>query len=969
MSVVKDIPPKRMPDGSIRTKSDFFHAHLHTQFSTLDGMVKPAVMAERAHKNGDEAISNTDHGNMAATVQMYKAAKTLGMKHFPGIEGYLIDPKRDDWASPAKGADPVGRFHFIVLALNEDGYKALVEFTTKTHTRPRFNRFPRASINDLAELGMSHGENIALLTGCYFGLLQQTLVHEGIERAGKVLDMYKGWFPHTYVELQHHNIFHGGDDGVRPEFADDDDIVNALVGLAEERDLNVIATQDAHYCDQKQKASHALMKRMTYGGGADNEFPGDSFHLASWEWIADHYTQEVWDLCEKGYRELKALNNVSIAPLDNFKPDVPRMPGVKAPKRTVRKGCEKALVQYAKEMGIKESKMGVYWERLDYELDVINHLGMASYFVIWQKFAEWCRAEGIAIEARGSGNGSLVNFLLNITQVDPIIWKVDFERFLSKDRIKPPDIDMDIEDARRGDALEFLLGLFDACQIGTWGKMGSSYDEKEDTEKGSVLVSYLSGKRNECKAKARKIIEDRIEKAKARGDKPKDRIGDADEFGKAMFYRKYGHIKDIRDIDDQDEYDALREIANMNSVFKSYGVHAGGILLSGEHIRIDEYIPKMLVASSDTHVSQYDMDDVEEFGLLKMDILGQATLRTMKIAQELIGVADVSSFAWIDNDDSEACKILRSGRTETGVFHQEGYTKAKGGKELKVRSTMDAVLMQALFMPGAMDSGQTSHYIRARRDRDFRNSIEYVHPIFEEHLKPTYGAYVFQNQVLAILRDMGMEIKEINMFLKVVKSSGAGAKEKNAKALLELRKTFDELWDHLGIDREHVDETWDALCGFGAYGFNKAHAAGYGIRMYRCAFLKAHYPLEYMTALLQTWAGRDKEKVYVKEARYLGLRLMPPDVNVSGDSWSLDRKRQAIRKGLISIAGIGPNTAKAIMEEREINGEYESLEDMAKRLPGRALTGGKKFLDTGVISGHIQKLYDAGALDSLGEED
>lgn len=968
MAKIKDIPPKRMPDGSIRSESAFFHAHLHTNFSSLDGMVKPEIMAERAFRNGDTAISTTDHGNMGGTVQMYRAAKSRGMQYFPGIEGYLIDPKRDDWEAPVKGADPVARFHFILLALNEDGYKALVQFTTRTHTRPRFNRFPRASINDLAELGINHGENVALLTGCYFGLLQQTLVHEGRERAGKVLDMYSGWFPNTYVELQHHNIYHGGDEGVRSEFSDDDDIVEALVELAEERGLHVIATQDAHYCDQKQKASHALMKRMTYGGGADNEFPGDSFHLASWEWIADHYSQEVWDKCEEGYVALKELNDVSIAPLDNFKPDVPRMPGVKAPKREVRKGCEKALKDYQAESGLRDSQMQKYWDRLDYEMDVINYLGMASYFVIWQKFAEWCREEGIAIEARGSANGSLVCFLLRITQVDPIIWGADFERFLSKDRIKPPDVDMDIEDAERPRAVAYLLSLFEACQIGTWSKLGTKYDEREDTEKGSVLTSYLAGKRAECQYRAKKYITEQIALAEKKGVKPKFRLGDVDDYSRGIFAREYGYIKDIRDIKDEGEYNALREIATMNSVFKSYGVHAGGILLSGERIKIDEYIPKMLVASSDTIVSQFDMDDVEEFGLLKMDILGQATLRTMKIVQQLIDVDDVSSFAWIENNDPEACKILRSGRTETGVFHQEGYTKAKGGKELKVKSTMDAVLMQALFMPGAMDSGQTTHFLRARRDREFRQSVEYVHPIFEKHLKPTYGAYVFQNQVLAILRDMGMEIAEINVFLKVVKSSGAGSKEKNAEKLLKLRKTFDKLWDDLGIPRNEIESTWDALCGFGAYGFNKAHAAGYGIRMYRCAYLKAHYPLEYMTALLQTWAGRDKEKVYIKEARYLGLRMMPPDVNISGASWSIDRKRSAIRKGLVSIPGIGEATANAIEATRLEDGDFESVEDMITRLPGRALSGGKKFMETGEITGTFGKLYHAGAMDSLIEE-
>lgn len=939
--------------------SNFFHAHLHTQFSTLDGMVPPKRLIEKAAKEGQPAIAFTDHGSMAATVQGYMEAKKHGIKFFPGVEGYLIDPAIEDWENPPKGTK-VGRFHFILLARSEDGYKALVKFVSKTHTRPRFNRFPRATLADLAELGQNHGDDVILLTGCYFGYLQQTLVHEGMDKADKVLKMYSQWFPHTFVELQHHNIDHGSDADVLPEFGDDDDIVSALYTLAKANGLPVIATQDAHYCDQREKKAHALMKRMTYGG-SDDEFPGDSFHMASWEWVAEHYSEGVWKSCERGYKTMLDLHDVTIEPLDNFRPDVPKMPGVKNPKTTVRKGCLSALDAYAQKQGLSARKRRTYLDRIDYELNVINHLGMASYFVIWQKFAEWCRDEGIAIEARGSGNGSLVNFLLRITQVDPIIWGVDFERFLTKDRIKSPDIDMDIEDVHRPRAMMYLLSLFEAVQIGTWGKLGSRYDEREDTEKGSVLVTWQSSKRRECDERAAKVIE-------RKGGKK----GDITPLSRSMYASKYGHIQDIRQVEEVSprDYEALVEISQMNSVYRSYGVHAGGVLLGGERVRIDDYIPTMLVASSDTRVSQYDMDDVEQFGLLKMDILGQAVLRTMKTTQELIGKDDVSDFTWIKDNDTEACKILRSGRTETGVFHQEGYTKAKGGRELGVKSTNDAVLMQALYMPGAMDSGQTAHFIRARNNRDFRESIEYVHPIFEEHLKPTHGAYVYQNQVLAILRDMGMSVVDTNLFLKVVKASGAGAKEANEERMEGLYEHFVQLWDKHGIDHDRLDETWDALCGFGAYGFNKAHAAGYGIRMYRCAYLKAHYPLEFMTGTLQTWAGSKKEPTYVNETRRLGIRIMPPDVNVSGASWTMDKKRNAIRKGLVSIPGIGDAAAQAIEQERLENGDYTSLQDMVDRLPARAFSGGAKYMKEGVLSGNIEKFYRAKALRSvIGDEE
>lgn len=921
--------------------SNYFSAHTHSQFSSLDGMSKVPDLVAKAERMKHPGFGLMDHGNMAGSVQAYKASKKAGIKPYLGSEIYVIDPQVQNWEAPARG-QKVGRFHLGLLSLNEDGYKAMVKFSSLTHTRPRFNRFPRATLSDLAELGMEHGEDIALTTGCFFGLVQQGLVHEGIEAAATRIEMLAEWFPNTFVELQNHNILHHEDDGTLPQFAEDDDIVKALAKIAKSLDLPIIATQDSHYTDQREKKAHALMKRMTYGG-SDDEFPGDSFHLASADWVAEHYSQKLWDRIEDGFGELLELNTLSIPALDTFKPDVPKI--TKAPKKVLRRKVRDGLDAYLTDHKIPQSKHARYWDRVEYELDVINQLGMAEYFLIVIDYVEWCAENEIAIEARGSGNGSLVCFATGITQVDVIAWDTDFERFLSTDRIKPPDIDMDIEDYRRGELLGYLLAKYQAVQIGTWSKLGVSYDEREDTEKGSVLVTWLASKRRECEA----FAETRVE-----------RKGDIKAYAAKVFQNKYGDVKDIRDVKDIDpkEYKALREIAGLD-VYRSYGVHAGGVLLSGERTVIEDYIPTMLVASSNTRVTQFDMDDVEEFGLLKMDILGQATLRTMKLAQEMIGVEDPTHFMWIKNDDKEATKILREGRTENGIFHFEGYTKAKGGKEMGIKTTKDAILASALYMPGAMNTGQTAHYIQARKDRDFRDSIEYIHPIFEKHLKETHGAYVYQNQVMAILRDMGFDIPSINVFLKVVKDSGAGAMERNAARIGPLKALFDKLWKNHGMDPALREETWEALCGFGAYGFNKAHAAGYGIRSYRCAYLKAHYPREFMAALLQTWAGRDKEKQYVRETRRMGIRLMPPDINVSKALWTLDKR--GIRKGLLSISGVGEGAANAIAE----HAPFTSIEDLIDRVPARAVTGGKKFLAEGEYSGVLKALYDSGALDEL----
>lgn len=938
---------KKTSSSSQQPSSSFFHAHCHSRYSPLDAMSSVERLVQKAVMHKQPALALTDHGLMSGAVQLYQNCRKYGIKPFVGIETYLIDPERDDWEAPAKGAAKIGRYHVGLLSFTEDGYKALVKFSSKTHTRPRFNRFARCSLTDLAQLGKEAGEDIALTTGCYFGWLQQTLVNEGYDKAKRVLSIYARMFPHTFVEVQNHNIIH--DDGTT-----DEQIVEQLFRMADELGLPVIATQDAHYCDHREKAAHALMKRMSYGG-SDDEFPGDSFHLASTEWVKEHYTDDQWAIIEDGCKELLDLNDLRIPPLDTFTVDVPKVKGVLNPPKHVRSVCERTLDEYREQIDQLGLTFDDYIERLEHELSVINKLGMAAYFCIWEKFVQWCRDEHIAVEARGSANGSLVCFLLGVTQVDPIRWGTLFERFLSLDRIKPPDVDMDIEDAERPRAVRYMLSLYESCQIGTFSRLGTTVDEYGE-ERGSIMVSWKAYKRKECDQVALAAF-DRGRLDKKSAVKP---------YSMAVFQNRYGDVNSIRDVARINKWEAkgLKQIDTMGTVYRSYGVHAGGVLLSGRNIKISEYIPTMLVASSNTTVTQYDMDDVEKFGLLKMDILGQATLQSMKLTMEAIGIEDPTDFTWIEDDDKVACKELSNGRTMDGVFHFEGYTKAKGGRELGCKSTNDAVLVQALYMPGCMDVApgmtisQKDLYLQRRKSPRERKNITYLHPAFEDALSNTYGAVVFQEQVIQIMRNLGMDIAGINNFFSVVKDSGRGASERNQKRMALVREQFDELCDKAGIDAE---EAWRQTASFVTYGFNRAHATGYGIRSYRTAYTKAHYPLEHMYGLLRTWAGRDKEKEYIAESRRIGIRILPPDVNVSGLSWTIDRDKNAIRKGLLSIKGIGESIAPVIAD----NAPYTSIEDMIERLPKRVMSGGDLYLRTGALSGTLGKLAEANALSSM----
>lgn len=890
----------------------------------------PRLVA-RAAFDGRPALALTDHGNMAGAVELYSTCKLYDMQPWIGFEGYLCDPLAED---PMDGKTK--RFHIGLLALDLTGYRAMIRLNNLAHSRPRFNRFPRFTMADLRGLAKEAADHVVLTTGCYFGLAQQAYVAGGIKSAMRVIQTYASMFPHTIVEIQNHNIDHGTIEG---EQVTDLVIARDFVRIADRLGLPVMATQDSHYLMSQEKAAHDLMKRMVYSG-ADDAFPGDRFHLASSAWVEDHWPAKIWRRVEQTSKMLLGMHALKIPPLDKFKAYVPKM--ANHPDRELRSRCQTVLAK----MNMTGRKYNQYSAQLQEELAVVRDVKMADYFLLVLKFVDWCRKRGICIEARGSANGSLMCYLLGITQVDPLRWGSLFERFLSRDRTKPPDVDIDIEDNRRGEALEWLRSHFETIQIGTWSELGSTAN---NPEKGSVLITYMSWLRGQCYEEA---LATGVNKTQAK------------TLGSQIFNQKYGHIKTIDDVHRVSKKDwyGLKQISDMHSVRRSYGVHAGGVLLAGVGLAIDDYVPKMLVASSDTQVTQFDMDSVESLGMLKLDLLGQKTLRIMRICQELIGRDNPCDFSWIPMDDSMACRILREGRTDNGIFHFEGYTKAKGGREMGIRSTKDAIVATALYMPGSTDNGQKDLYLRRRRGvRNRWDQPVYVHPAYERALKDTYGATVFQDQPLQILRDLGMSIASINVMIKVLKSSGKGAVAANQERMAKLRVEFDDVAMKAGIDEDDLDTAWHQVTGFIAYGMNRAHAAGYGIRSYRCAYLKAHHTIEFMTALLQAWGGdKEKEPVYVREARRLGLRLLTPDVNLSGASWTLDRKRQAIRRGLTSIKGIGDKTAAQLA----YNAPYTSLVDLCTRTN---VSGAKAYLNTEgqIITGVIKALVEEDALKSL----
>lgn len=893
--------------------ADWAHFHVHSENSTLDGMSKVGDLVAKAARIGQPAIALTDHGNMSGVVQLYKAAKQHSILPYPGVEAYLVPEHGGVWDSKAP------RYHIGFLALTFRGYQALIRMVSNSYTRPQFSRFPRIDMDDLAILSNNAQGEVAILTGCYFGYVQQSIVAQDYVDPGDILDIYSSLFPDTtYVEIQNHYI-DTHEDGFT-----DSKLADILYGLAQEKGLPIIITQDSHYLNVRDSVSHALMKRMVYGG-AEDEFPGDSFHLASTRFVKSHHEQKHWDEALLGSADLLSKHKLVLPALEKFKAHIPSV--VSNPLELVSRVCRKKLASLltAGKLGGKEQ---VYKDRLDHELDVIQYLEIAGYFTLVRKIIQWCNNNDVFVEARGSANGSLVCYLLGITQVDPIEWGTLFERFLSRDRTKPPDIDLDVEDTKRVELLSYISQNFPTQQIGTFAKLGENSEGR-----GSVLVTYLAGQR--------KIL--------------------GDQFT-ILGYNKIKVIEDIKDINEED-YIAIKRLANME-VRKSYGVHAAGLLISADSQTIEEYVPMMLVASSDTRVTQFSGDDIEDLGYCKIDVLGQRTLAMMRRCQEFMGRSKPTDFTWIPYDDPKTMKSLWEGRTDTGVFHFEGYTKSKGARQMKPVSTLDLCLAQGLFMPGAMESGETEKYLERRSRSTTRNRITYIHPAFEKALDWTYGCVIFQEQVIEIMRNLGMGIEAINIFFKVVKDSGSGSARRNEARLSQVRAEFESVCRRNKI--RDVDAAWASTAGFVAYGFNRAHATGYGIRAYRCAYLKTHYPLQFMAALLESVAGKsDFEVRYTTEARRIGLRIMPPDINVSGAVWTIDTSLNAIRKGLSSVKGVGVKAATQIME----NAPYKDLDDFIARTDSRAVTGGKHWPDKHdprLLTGVVKALQLAGALESIG---
>jgi DNA polymerase-3 subunit alpha len=952
-------------------ESSFFHTHLHSQFSTLDGMSPVENIAERIARHNQPGFALTDHGTMSGTVKAYKAAKAHDLKFFPGIEQYIIDPKID--LAGLAEADKVERYHLGMFAFDLKGYQGLTKLSTLSFSRPRYSRFPRLLVDDLVEFGQEYGPHIGVTTGCVFGLLEKTLIEEGQAAAEGILRMLQQVTPNLYVEVQKHNI-----PDSHHEYSSESDLITTTLRLADRFGLPVLATGDCHYLEQKHKSAHNMMKKVGYNSEDGNdEFPGDTYHVSSTGWMREKWDPSIWNRFEESYADILSKHALIIPQLDTFKADVPEVS--KAPNPELRKLCRDRLNQE----GLLEDE--AYLSRLDHELDVIQHTETANYFLLVQRCVRYAQSKNIPIEARGSAAGSLVCYLLGITQIDPLVWGTIFERFMSKDRIGMPDVDIDISDVDRHIILDYLSKLevngvkYKTSQIGTYNNLGQNKDDPNDT--GSAFKKYMTYLRGVFKDRA---WENEKKRAEEEGRKPVKY--QAEEQGAIDFNsapeQKIKTLSDVMEIRPKD-YQALKEIIEMNSVYQSKGTHAGGILISGANIDINEFVPLMMIPSGqkETWVTQYTMKDVEQFGLLKMDWLGQTSLTVMRKCQEFLGRDNPLDFTWIPFDDPAVIKYVSVRSNHPGLFHLEQFPKSIAMKELKPKTTEDFVIWQAYSMPGATDSGAKDIYLERRNGKV--SDYGYNHEVLKEAFDGTNGVMLFQEQVLEVCRGVGMTGEELTSFFKIIKDSGAGATERNKKRLEESFPRFQQLATEVGFTDAEINWVWKQMVAMGGYAFNRAHAASYGIRSYRTAYLKKHHPVEYMAALLYCWAGSSaktkhrnkktgrqeqvsKEKVYWEEAERMNVPILPIKINKSDDNWQVEQigNRKAMRPGYLSLKGVGEKAAQSIAA----NQPYSDIVDFVERSGVSGTQDFKKVFDkTGeaptVFKGVLKILSDSNVLD------
>ena len=878
--------------------SDFVHLHVHTQYSLLDGANLIKDLVESARRMKMPAIAITDHGNMFGAIEFYQACMQSGVKPIIGSEVYIAPHSRLD-KTIHRGGETSN--HLILLARDETGYGNLIKLVSIGYLEGFYYK-PRIDKEVLAK----YSEGLIALSSCLKGEIARLAMENNEQKIKELARQYQDIMgkENFYFELQ---------DTLIPE---QKKVNRVLVKLGRELDIGVVATNDVHYLTRERARSHEALLCIQTQTTLDNpnrmKLQTDQFYLKS----AEEMKELFKDVPEAISNTIKITERCNLE-LDFSKTFLPHYPPPKGLTRSgyLRKLCEEGIKKRYADV-TPEKK-----ERLEYELGVINKAGYTSYFLIAWDFVSYAREQGIVVgPGRGSAAGSIVSYCLGITDIDPLKYNLLFERFLNQERVSMPDIDIDFCYERRGEVIDYVIkkyGQDNVAQIITFGTMAARAVIRDVGRAMNIPYADV----------------DRIAKLVPTDLNIKLGLALEKEPELKRLYDSDPTIKDLIDIS-----------RHLEGLTRHASTHAAGVVISEDPLV--NHTP--LFKTGDGQVSTgYAMASLEKIGLLKMDFLG---LRTLTVIQEALKIINKVNninlkIEEVPIDDNKTFKLFS--RAETmGIFQLESSGMRDLLKKLKPQKFEDIVALVALYRPGPIGSGMLDDFMKRKHKE---TEVRYDHRLLEPILKETYGIIVYQEQVMMIVSSLaGFSLAQADILRRAIG-------KKTPEIMEQHKKAFIEGASKNKIDRRIAEKIFNLIEHFAGYGFNKSHSAAYAMISCRTAYLKANYPVEFMTALLTSEKDNtDKIVEYIDEAELMGLKILPPDVNESFANFTMVGK-DSIRFGLGAVKNVGQTAIDSIIETRKTKGSFKTLYEFCERTDSRLVN--KKVMES---------LIKCGAYDSLG---
>ncbi|MBL6280199.1 DNA polymerase III subunit alpha [Micromonospora fiedleri] len=907
----------------------FAHLHVHTEYSMLDGAARLKDLFAEVKRQGMPAVAMTDHGNMHGANDFYKQAMAAGVTPILGVEAYVapesrFHKQRVKWGRPEQKSDDVSGngaiTHMTMWAQNKNGLHNLFKLNSRASMEGHYIKWPRMDMELIAE----YAEGIMATTGCPSGAVQTRIRLGQMDEALKVAGAYQDIFgkENYFLELMDHGL------DIEKRVRD------GLIEIGRKLNIPPVVTNDSHYTREEQAEAHDVLLCVQTASNINdpNRFrlEGGGYYIKSADQMREVNSSELWlEGCRNTLLVAEKVDPAGMFEFHNLMPRFP-VPEGETEESWFRKETFAGLARRFPN-GIPEGHV----VQAEYELGVIIQMGFPSYFLVVADFIQWAKNQGIAVgPGRGSAAGSLVAYALGITDLDPIPHGLIFERFLNPERVSMPDVDIDFDERRRGEVIKYVTdkwGEDKVAQIATFGTIKAKAAIKDSAR----VLGYPYA------------VGDRITKAMPPAVMGKDIPLEGIFDPKHPRYAEAGEIRGMYE-SEADVKKVIDTARGIEGLIRQTGVHAAGVIMSAEPI-ID-HIPLMRRDSDGVIITQFDYPTCESLGLLKMDFLG---LRNLTIIDDAVKNIQLNHGKELDLlglplDDKGAYELLARGDT-LGVFQLDGGPMRSLLRMMKPDNFEDISAVLALYRPGPM--GVDSHTNYALRKNGLQE-ITPIHPELEEPLKeilaPTYGLIVYQEQVQRAAQILaGYTLGQADLLRRAM---GKKKKEILDKEFIPFRDGCRER----GYSDDAIQKVWDVLVPFAGYAFNKAHSAAYGLVSYWTAYLKAHYPAEYMAALL-TSVGDDKDKMalYLSECRRMGIQVLPPDVNTSAGPFTPVGKE--IRFGLGAIRNVGANVVTSIMRCREEKGAYADFYDFLSKVD--AVVCNKKT---------IESLIKAGAFDSMG---